>query len=162
MRRHCLAGTAVLLFVSISAVVLAKDSKSSPPPPDRDPFVGIWRANGDKSQPKLNKVEGSYTRTVRRIGEDIVFSSAGGAAGAKIREHRFRCDGKFYPLPTGPVMSCRWLNSSSVEGETHLPDGRKDYWVTEVTPDGRMMTITAFKDKARTKIASIMILDRIE
>jgi len=25
-----------------------------------------------------------------------------------------------------------------------------------------MMTITAFKDKARTKIASIMILDRIE
>ena len=150
------------LVLGISTVVLAQESNAIPPPADRDPFVGVWQANGDKSRPKLNKVERSYTRTISRIGEDLVFSSAGGASKAKIREYRIRCDGAFYPLPAGPVLSCRWLNSSSVEGETREPNGRKLYWSREVTPDGQMMTITGFKDKARTKVVSIMILDRVK
>jgi hypothetical protein len=120
--------TSALVFLGISRVVLAQDSKSVPPPADHDLFVGVWQANGDKSRPKLNKVERSYTRTIRRTGEEIVFSSAGGASKAKIREYRIRCDGAFYPLPTGPVLSCRWLSSNSIEGETRDPNGRRLFW----------------------------------
>jgi hypothetical protein len=122
----------------------------------------MWQANGDKSRPKLSKIERSYTRTIGRVGTELTFSSSGGASKAKIREYRIRCDGVFYPLPTGPVLSCRWLDSNHVEGETRGPNGRKSYWAREVTPDDHTMTITEFKNKARTRVASIMVLDLVK
>ena len=150
------------MLACISIVAIAQDSISLQPSADRDPVVGVWQANGEESRPKLDKVQRSYIRTISRIGADIIFSSAGGASKAKIRDFRLRCDGAFYPLPTGPVLACRWLNSNSVEGETRYPNGKKRYWVREVTSDGRVMTVTSFKDKARSKISSVMILDRVE
>jgi hypothetical protein len=157
-----LAWTGAFALATISTLVLAQDSKLIPPPADRDLFVGVWQANGDKSRPKLTKVERSYTRTIRRTGEDIIFSSTGGPSKATIREFRIRCDGAFHPLPAGPVQSCRWIDTNSIEGETQYPGGRKSYWVREVTPDGQTMTITDFKDKARTKVASLITLDRVK
>ena len=67
---HVGTGANVLAFLVLARVALAQDSKTLPPPADRDPFVGVWQANGDKSRPKLNKVERSYVRTIGRIGED--------------------------------------------------------------------------------------------
>ena len=152
----------VLIFLTLTRVVHSQGSTTLPPPADRDSFVGVWQANADKSQPKLTRVQRTYVRTIERIGKDIKFSSSGGDSKAKIRSFLIRCDGSLYPLPTGPVMSCRWVDSRRVEGETRDPRGRESYWAREVTADGQTMTITEFKDKTRTKVASVMALDRVK
>lgn len=150
----------LLLFV-LPVVTLAQDAPRLPPPADQDQFVGTWQANGDKSRPKLNQIERSYSRTIARSGEDLVFSSVGGPSKARIRQFRVRCDGHSYRLPTGPRLSCRYTAADRVEGETLDPNQTWSYWMREVSLDGQQMTITEYKDKARTRIRSVMVLDRV-
>jgi hypothetical protein len=129
--------------------------------PDKDPFVGTWRANRDKSRPKLGKRDASYTRTIARDGEDIVFFSHTGTSGSNENSYRIRCDGLFHPVPFGS-LSCRYDTPNLVEGETRALDERTDYWTREVSVDGQEMKISAYKDAGRTKIKSIHVLDRVK
>jgi hypothetical protein len=162
MNSNSIALTSMFVFVILAGAAPSQDSNPLSPPADRDPFVGVWKADGERSRPKLSKTELSYVRTITRIGEDIVLSSTGGVSKAKIREYRARCDGAFYRLPTGPLLSCTWVGQTRVEGETREPNLRNPFWTREVTSDGQTMTITEFRDKARTKQSRVLVLDRVQ
>ena len=154
--------------IALAALVLAKLVQAQapnplPPPADRDPFVGMWKADGDKSRPKLSKAELTYVRTIGRSDDYLLFSSTGGASKAKPedRKYRLRCDGGFYPQPAGSTLSCTWVASNRVVGVSKSPDGKKQYWSREVSADGESMTITGFKDQTRTKVESVQVLERV-
>jgi len=152
----------LLLFFVPAAIILGQNASPPPPPPDQDPFVGAWRANEAKSRPKLNRTERSYTRTIERSGDDLVFSSTGGASKALVRQFSIRCDGLRHTLPAGAFLSCTYTAPDRVEGETLGPNRKLSYWARQVSPDGQLMTIFEYKDKARTKINSVMVLDRLK
>ena len=137
-------------------------AQQSPPPPDQDPFVGTWRANAAESKPRLDKKQASYVRVIAREGDELLFSSTGGPSKATARDFRLRCDGKFYQLPTGPVLKCIYIAPTRVDGETRDPNGELMYWTREVSSDGTRMTISDFKDRRRTKTRSVMVLDRVK
>jgi hypothetical protein len=145
-----------------AAIIAALRAQQNPPMPDQDPFVGTWRANAAQSKPKLNKTEASYERVIARNGDELLFSSTGGRSKEKARAYRLRCDDRFYPLPTGPVLRCIYVSPRRVDGQTVDPNGEHDYWTREVSPDGKRMTISAYKDSRRVKVRSVMVLDRIK
>jgi len=145
----------ILLMTAASA----QEPASVPPPPDKDPFVGTWQANRDKSRPKLGKRDASYRRTIARDGEDLVFSSPIGTSKASENTYRIRCDGGFHRVPFGS-LSCKYQAPNLIEGET-IRDSH-DYWTREVSADGQEMKISAYKNSRRTKVKSIWILDRVK
>jgi hypothetical protein len=110
----------------------------------------------------LSKKEASYERSISREGDDLVFASSGGVSKAATRQFRIRCDGLFHPVPTGPVLSCVYAMPNRVDGETKDPNQSKLFWSREVSSDGQEMTISEYKDKARSKLRSIMVLDRVK
>jgi hypothetical protein len=132
------------------------------PPPEKDPFVGQWKANATKSRPRLSKKEASYERTISREGDYLVFASSGGVSKAAIRQFKILCDGLFHPLPTGPVLSCGYSAPNRVDGETKDPNHSNLFWTREISPDGQEMTISEYKDKARSKLRLVMVLDRVK
>jgi len=144
------------LILLLTAPALVQAQQVAIPPPDQDPFVGKWKANARKSRPKLDRKEAS------RDGEDLVFASSGGVSRAAIRQFRIRCDGLFHPLPAGPILSCMYVGANRVEGETKTPVNTDLFWSREVSPDGLELTISEYKDRARTKLRSVTVLDRIK
>jgi len=150
------------LILLLIAPALVQAQQVAIPPPDQDPFVGKWKANARKSRPKLDRKEASYERTIGRDGEDLVFASSGGVSRAAIRQFRIRCDGLFHPLPTGPILSCMYVGANRVEGETKTPVKTDLFWSREVSADGLELTISEYKDRARTKLRSVTVLDRIK
>ena len=160
MSPELLAWGCMVMLATMPPLVRAQ--QNAIPPPDKDLFVGEWRANATKSQPKLNKVEASYERTVRREGDDLIFASSGGASKAAIRDFRIRCDDAFHSLPVGSLVSCRYVAPGRVEGETKDPNGEHSFWAREVSSDGSEMRILQYKDKARIKVRSVWVLDRVK
>jgi hypothetical protein len=132
----------------------------SMPAPDKDPFVGKWQANRDKSQPKLDARGASYVRTVTREGNDLVFSSRIDNPNGIENHYNIRCDGQFHPVPFGS-LSCEYKAPNLVEGETKSLDGKRGYWTREVSSDGREMTESEYKDKGRRKLQSVEVMDRV-
>jgi hypothetical protein len=133
------------------------------PPPEQDPFVGTWRANRDKSRPKLNDTDASYVRTIAREGDEIVFSSRITLIEKhkKVVEHhyRIRCDGMPHPVPDGS-LSYNYKAANLIESETSSPNG-KYYLTLEVSLNGQEMRILSYKNKTRTKLKSVWVLDRV-
>lgn len=150
-----------LLVVAAAVTIALSYAQRNPPTPDQDPFVGTWRANAAQSKPKLDRTAASYERVIARQGEELLFSSTGGPSKAKDRAYRLRCDGGFHPLPTGPVLSCMYISSNRVDGQTDDPTGEHHYWTREVSPDGKQMMIFEYQDRRRVKVRSVMVLDRI-
>ena len=132
------------------------------PPPDQDPFVGQWRANAGESRPRLGKTDASYERTIEHDGDDLIFAPSGGASKATVRQFKIRCDGLFHLLPTGPILSCRYATPTRVEGETKDPTAAHSFWTREVSSDGQRMTVSSYKNKGRTKLRTVMVLDRVK
>ncbi len=56
----------------------------------------------------------------------------------------------------------RYKAPNVIEGVTKLPEGETDYWTEEVSADGHQMSITGYKDKKRTKVRSVQVLDRVK
>src|SRR6266849_132140 len=156
MKKKLLTTLASILLMT---AVSAQGPASLPPAPDKDPFVGTWQANREKSRPKLGKREASYTRTIARDGEDLVFSSRIGTSRAGQNNYKIRCDGRFHRVPFGS-LSCKYNAPNLIEGET-ISDSH-DYWTREVSADGQEMKISAYKNSRRTKLESIWILDRVK
>jgi hypothetical protein len=134
------------------------------PTPDKDPFVGTWKANRYKSRPKLNDEDASYVRTIAREGDELVFSSQMDSRihSGKLNEnhYRIRCDGSPHPVPFGSI-SCDYKKASLIEGETLSLTNEKSFWAREVSTDGQEQTILEYKDKARTKLRRTWVLDRV-
>ena len=65
-----------------------------------------------------------------------------------------------WSLPVGSLLSCRYIVPTRVEGETRDQTGHF-FWTREVSADGQGMTISEYKDKGRTKVRSVMVLDRV-
>jgi hypothetical protein len=151
-----------VVLVALTAAALARGQQSVIPPADEDRFVGHWRANAGKSRPPLDKKEASYERTIQRDGDELIFSSSGGASKAAIRQFRMLCDGRFHPLPTGPILSCRYVSATRVEGETQDPTRTRRFWAREVSSDGQQMMVLTYKDKARAKLREVLVLDRVK
>jgi hypothetical protein len=148
-----------MLVILVAWALVLHAQTSGIPPADQDPFVGHWEANANESRPNLNDESASYERIVARNGDALVFSSQ--YSKTKVQHYEIRCDGRFYTLPTGPKVSCLYIATNRVEGETNSPDMTHYYWVREVSSDRMRMTITTYKDKARTIIHDVMVLDRI-
>ncbi len=178
--------TAIVPFMlwMILSLPLSAQTSLSMPEPDKDPFVGTWKANPEKSKPKLDKVAASYVVTISREADDRVISSRmkKGAAPPLIKgknysqfwekHYRIRCDGLPHSVPSGALsstMSCIYKTSSRVEGETHaecpkgeLCQGETDmFWTQEVSSDGQLMTVWLYTDRARTKLKSTEVRDRM-
>jgi hypothetical protein len=138
------------------------------PEPDKDPFVGTWKANANKSRPKLDKINASYVRTLSRDGDDLVFCSRikrGHFAGFSENHYRIRCDGLSHPVQCGEascMTSCMYVSAKRVEGDTASPGGKTFYWTREISPDGQEMMISGYRDKARTKLESVQANDRVK
>jgi hypothetical protein len=126
--------------------------------------VGTWRASRDKSQPKLNDTDASYVRTIAREGDEIVFSSRITLVEKhnNVVEHhyRYRCDGKPHRLPHGS-LSCIYKAANLIESEASSPDG-KYYLTSEVSANGQEVRILTYKNKTRTKLKSVWVLDRVD
>ena len=131
------------------------------PPPDKDPFVGTWKANQDKSQPRLSNKEASYTRTISRDGADLVFSSRMGSSKRSQNNYKIRCDGQLHRVPFGH-LSCSYRASNIVEGETRSDDQEIHYWTREVSTDGKEMRILSYQDSGHLVLISVEILDRVK
>jgi len=109
-------------------------------------------------------------RTIARDGDEVVFSSRidrRSVRGGKVSEnhYRIRCDGLPHHVQCGIAFcttSCTYKAENTVEGETASPDGKKSYWTREVSADGQEMRILAYADKAKTKLKSTQVLDRVK
>lgn len=138
------------------------------PEPDKDPFVGTWKANADKSWPKLNEIEASYVRVISRNGDDLVISSRikeRNSAGFSENHYTIRCDGLPHRVQCGGsfcTTSCTYKTANSTQGETVSADNKTLYWAREVSPDGRELRIYAYGDKARKKLKSLEVADRVK
>lgn len=133
---------------------------ASTPPPDKDPFVGTWRANPDKSRPRLKGTDAFYTRTFARDGDDIVSSSERGSGRPVRNNYKVRCDGRFHTVPFGS-LSCKYTAPNVVEGESLDLSMEYGYWRREVSDDGQEMRMLAYHDKEKKKLKSIMVLERV-
>jgi hypothetical protein len=155
-----------VLLVTLTGQSLTQTS-SAMPEPDKDPFVGTWKANAKKSRPKLDEINGSYVRTMTRDGDDLVFSSRTkkqNSSGFSENHYRIRCDGLPHPVQCGATScttSCIYLSANRVEGDTAGP-GKTFYWTREISPDGEEMIVSGYSDKARTKPESIEVNDRVK
>ena len=159
----------VPIFWSIVAVGSLAQTGPSVPPPEEDPFVGTWHANRDKSRPKLNKRDSSYLRTIFRDKDERVWSSrtADPRDNRKFIENRYRirCDGTPQLVRCGELScttTCTYKGANLVEGETESADGRHDYWTEEVSLDGTEMRTRGYTDRARQKLKSTWVLDRVK
>jgi hypothetical protein len=150
-----------LVLILLTITPSAQQAASLPPLPDKDPFVGTWQANKNKSRPKLGKRDASYARTIAREGDDLVFSSRTGTSNPSKNDYRIRCDGSFHSVPFGS-LSCKFNAPNVVEGETKSLDSQTDYWSREVSADGQEMKISSYKNSGRTKLKSIWVLDRVK
>jgi len=177
-------------FILLLLIVTSRSftqAVSKPPDPDKDPFVGTWKANAVKSRPKLDKDEALYVRTISRDGDDRVISSRTKKPGPaplikgktysefSEKNYRIRCDGLLHPVPCGVVysctMSCTYKTANRVEGETYLdcPIGNEtcrtegtSYWTEEVSADGQEMMVLRYSDKDRTELKRANVLDRVK
>ena len=148
-------------FIIFSLVLYGFSQSSAPfvPPPDKDIFIGTWKANRDQSVPALSDKAATYVREMARDGRDLILSSSEKKHGR--RKFRIRCDGVLHRIPPGS-MSCLYKAPNSMEGET-ISTGRKpEYWKRELSSDGNVMTITAYRNPERTEIISTWILDRVK
>jgi len=134
---------------------------STPPAPDQDPFVGTWRANREKSYPRLDRKDADDVFTVARQGDDLIWSSYNGHT-RRQRDYSIRCDGKFHLTPTGPLVSCEYTSPDTTVGVTREPTGKLDCWTRHVSADRQEMTITSFKDELRTKVKAVWVFDRVK
>jgi len=162
--------TAIVSFILLSILLSPSFAQppSSLPEPDKDLFVGTWKANADRSRPKLDEVEGSYVRTVSREGDDVVFSSRikkPHSVGFAENRYKLHCDGSLHRVQCGSAFckkSCLYVTATRVEGETVEPDGTTLYWADEVSSDGQEIRIYSYNDKARKKLKSIEVADRVK
>jgi hypothetical protein len=104
-----------------------------------------------------------------RDGDEVVFSSRidNRSVGGKISEnnYRIRCDGLPHRVQCGKgscTTSCTYKAENVVEGETASPDGKTAYWTREVSADRKEMRILGYKDKAKTKLKTTQVLDRVK
>lgn len=145
----------ILLAIGASA-----QQPASLPPPGKDPFVGTWQANAEKSRPKLSKKDSAYRRTIARDGEDLLFSSQTKNPKPSENTYRIRCDGQFHQVPFGS-LSCKYDTSNLIEGVTEALDAKIRYWSREVSSDGQEMKISTYEDVARRNLTSVWVLDRV-
>jgi hypothetical protein len=141
---------------------MTAQTRTSLPPPNRDPFVGSWQVNATKSRPKPK--DASYVRTIARDGDELVFTTRSPQVPGGVHENHYRilCDGLPHRVPCGQcscITSCIYKAENLVEGETESTDG-KLYWTREVSADYQEMTILGYKDKAKTKLKATWVLDR--
>ena len=175
---------AIVTFLMLIALRTPSFTQALPllPEPDKDPFVGTWKANAEKSRPRLDKDEASYVRTISRDGDDVVSSSRQKKPGSppliKGRtysefhewQYRIRCDGLSHPVQCGPIScskSCTYTAPNRIEGLSETLNEKthtnfKDYWTEEVSSDGQEMRDYAYKDEARKKLKSVLVLDRVK
>jgi hypothetical protein len=119
-------------------------------------------------------LESYHSETVVREGDDLVVTEhigprhwccyAGSSrSDAEPSEQTFRlnCDEKPRSLDSADsaTVTCKYLSSSVIEGETvyKVPDvllGKTKtlFWRTEISPDGKKMTDSAYKDAGRKKL----------
>lgn len=150
---------------------LLSGQQSSIPPPDKDPFIGQWKASATKSKPRLGKDEESYETTITREGDYLVYSSSQALSAhsglpSKVQKWQYKllCDGRSHSLPTHVFTSCVYAASNRIEGETQTWDPNQStvFWTHEVSADGQEMLTFNYEDKKRTRLRSIQVLDRIK
>jgi hypothetical protein len=171
--------SAIVCFIVLNSLPNPSLAQALPslPEPDKDPFVGSWKANADNSRPKLNKAEASYVATISRDGDDLVHSyrinkeapapliKRKTYSGFYEGHYRIRCDGLPHSMQCGEApcsKSCTYKTANRIEGETSGPDGKTSYWTREVSTDAQEMILSEYKDKTRTKLKRVVVRDRVK
>jgi len=129
-----------------------------------DPGVGQWKLNVTKSKqdPAFQKVvEERRTCEYDKDAEIFVTSLKQKLANGEIRsfEYGFVCDGK--PVTTASqTVKCTYQSLRVIEGETDPPKRYYRNYRSEVSTDGKMLTIDLFSDAGHTKSLSTLVYDR--
>jgi hypothetical protein len=114
----------------------------------RDPFVGKWTLNIDKSHFDANHNPRGGTMVFEAVEGGYVMKAEGVAADGRIvaeRPQRFVLDGQPHPLPDFPELMAVATRPTpnALHGEVRRPDGSivgEGHFV--VAPDGSSMTAT--------------------
>lgn len=154
------------------------------PPPNEDPFVGVWIKNMKESPPikwgNYTLAESYVSQTVIREGDEMVVAEHDGPshwccsrgssqADSEPKDSAFRqtCDGKLHSLPSY-VLTCQYVAPNVTEGKTvyHTSDvvlhkTKVVYWRTEISADGKKMTDSQYKDPERTNLIARSVFDRV-
>jgi hypothetical protein len=154
----------ILLLVALPGQSLAQ-AVASLPEPAKDPFVGTWKANEGKSGPKYKDYTADLV-TFSRDGDDLIASYRRKFNWGLLIENngRMRCDGLLRKVQCGTFhcrSSCTYLTPNHIDGVFEGPVA-KSYWTREVSPDGQEMTTCEYRDKAKKKLESLLVRNRVK
>jgi hypothetical protein len=135
---------------------------AAPPPPPKNPFVGSWRINQHETYGERHKKNSASDLSIAQDDDDLVLAYTNAASKQPIKTvFTLRCDGRANPAPHGSIV-CHYRTPGLIEGmSTNLGEKSPSYWRREVTADGNRMTFTYYKDRARSKVKSMLALDRV-
>ena len=145
----------------LAAASIAVASAQVPRPLD-DPFVGEWKLNLYRSRLAPDDRILNEVRTYGREGASITVEWSQILDGAKPHgEYTTRCDRVPVRLTNGSTLACWYTNRETVDGESRDPhDPKHIYYRSQVSPDGRTLTVTWFLDATRTKLWTKRVYDR--
>ena len=173
----------LLLLIALACLVKAASAQNPTlmPPPDKDPSVGEWLKNFEKSKPVKGRdctfVESHLSETVVREGDELVITERGGPSkwvcpgGDKYNKsyefkYRFRCDGNFHPEAHSST-TCKYVAPNILEGETTYKRANvmlhrqgTIYWKTEISADGTQMTDAQYDDAGMTKLLNLTVWEK--
>lgn len=137
-----IAAVSVFLF-SVAAWSAARPGSNS----GKDPFIGTWKLNLDKSQfdpgPPPQTIVHSY-RPLPPDGMKIKTVTISASGKENVREYTEQFDGKEYPEPNDPgrdVVSIKRVNAYRQEGTGKLKGVVTGTFSRQISPDGKTMTI---------------------
>jgi hypothetical protein len=150
--------TIVLLLAAIAG--LAQElapSMGQMPPAEQDRFVGMWKANLEKSQPPLSREEATYSRKFSRIGNVLLSSSE---EAKRKWQNKYQCDGNHREVQHGLIVICEYKSPSAIVGVTRMGP-EFTYWTWELSSDALQLIVKYYSDAERTKVSKVRVFDRI-
>ena len=139
-----------LKFAAVSIFLISVTAWSAPGPgPDgsKDPFIGTWKLNRDKSKFDPGPMPQTIVHTYQPLPPDgmkIKTVTVGANGKESVREYTEQFDGKEYAEPNDPgrdVVSIKRVNDYRQEGNGKLKGVVTSTFSRQISPDGKTMTI---------------------
>jgi hypothetical protein len=130
------------------------------------PALGTWKLNVAKSKYSPGPAPKSVTVTFSAAGQGVKAAVDGvGPDGSKIHwEYTATFDGKAYPVagnPDGDMVIAKRVNANTIETSYSLKGKPTNVNTRVLSPDGKMLTITATGTNAQgQKINNVQLFEK--
>jgi len=154
----------------------AKPAAVSPTPPrtvtaptSRDPFIGVWKLNREKSKYESGGAPTSFTRTYEDRGGGTIFMTTDVTIpqGSARTYLVYRRDGKAYPEAAAGVQSIRMVSVTATDPRTEdvylIVDGKPSETPSTITisADGTTMTqVVSGRDAKGKAFTNTIVYDK--